>query len=52
MRKGKLVEMAPTEEIFLTPKHPYTKALLSAVPVPDPDYEKNRKIIEYKEVDK
>jgi oligopeptide transport system ATP-binding protein len=52
MRKGKLVEMASTEEIFSTPKHPYTKALLSAVPVPDPDYEKNRKIIEYKEVDK
>ena len=36
MYVGKLVEMAETEELFLKPKHPYTEALLSAVPIPDP----------------
>lgn len=36
MYVGKLVEMASTEEIFAAPKHPYTAALLSAVPEPDP----------------
>jgi peptide/nickel transport system ATP-binding protein len=36
MYVGKMVEMAETEDLFLFPKHPYTEALLSAVPVPDP----------------
>ena len=36
MYVGKIVEMASTEELFANPKHPYTEALLAAVPVPDP----------------
>ena len=42
MYLGKLVEKAPAEELFASPLHPYTKALLSAIPVPDPCYQQNR----------
>ena len=42
MYYGKMVELATSEELFAHPLHPYTQALLSAIPLPDPDYEKNR----------
>ena len=47
MLKGKAVELGRTEELFANPIHPYTKALLSSAPVPDPDYEKSRVRDEY-----
>lgn len=47
MLKGKIVEMADTKELFENPLHPYTKSLISSVPVPDPRYERAKKIIEY-----
>ena len=39
---GKLVEMAPAEDLYKNPMHPYTKSLLSAIPLPDPIYERTR----------
>ena len=36
MYRGKLVELGPTETVFAHPRHDYTKALLSAIPLPDP----------------
>lgn len=47
MLQGKLVETAPKELLFQNPLHPYTKSLLSAVHVPDPIYERTKKIRYY-----
>ena len=44
---GKMVELADADELFKNPLHPYTKSLLSAIPLPDPVYEKSRKRIVY-----
>ena len=44
---GKIVELTSSDELFAHPLHPYTKSLLSAIPLPDPEYEKTRKRIIY-----
>ena len=44
---GKMVELASSEELFRNPMHPYTRSLLSAIPLPDPIYEKSRQRIAY-----
>ena len=44
---GKIVELTTSDELFAHPLHPYTKSLLSAIPLPDPYYEKKRKRITY-----
>ena len=42
MYLGQVVELCPTKQLFSNPIHPYTQALLSAIPVPDPDYKTER----------
>lgn len=49
MEKGRLVETAPAEQLFTAPQHPYTKKLLSAIPIPDPRLERARRQREKKE---
>ncbi len=46
MYLGKLVEVAPAEEIFAEPWHPYTQALIAAIPVPDPRARRERNVLE------
>ena len=50
MYHGKLVELASTAELYANPQHPYTQALLSAIPVPDPKAERNKKRTDFDEV--
>jgi oligopeptide transport system ATP-binding protein len=54
MRRGKLVEVAPTRDLFDHPQHEYTKSLLSAIPIPDPIKERARtlKVYEPKKTDR
>ena len=47
IHKGRIVELAEAEELFLHPLHPYTKSLLSAVPIPDPEVEKQKQLVVY-----
>ncbi|MCQ2427588.1 MAG: ATP-binding cassette domain-containing protein [Clostridia bacterium] len=47
MYYGKMVELAEADELFAHPMHPYTRSLLSAIPLPDPHYEKNHRRITY-----
>ena len=42
MHQGRIVEQGPTEQIFERPEHPYTRALLAASPIPDPDAQRRR----------
>lgn len=42
MYLGKVVEVADAEELYIKPRHPYTRALMAAIPVPDPDHERGR----------
>ena len=47
IHKGRIVELAETEELFEHPLHPYTKALLSAVPIPNPKMEREKALLVY-----
>ncbi len=46
MYLGQMVEKCPSKDIFINPLHPYTQALLSAIPIPDPDIKMNRIVLE------
>jgi len=47
MHYGKILEIGPADEVYTHPLHAYTKSLISAVPVPDPEFERNRKQVVY-----
>lgn len=49
IHNGRIVEVAPTEELFAHPMHPYTRSLLQSVPIPDPRIEKRKLLIVYDE---
>jgi oligopeptide transport system ATP-binding protein len=46
MYLGRIVEMAPTASLFAAPQHPYTRALLSSIPIPDPDAPRRRIVLD------
>ncbi len=46
MYLGGMVELASSDDLYDSPAHPYTEALLSAIPIPDPDMQKSRKLVE------
>lgn len=50
MYQGKLVEVAPSEKLFANPLHPYTKVLLSAIPLPDPIRERQRQHLDIQDM--
>ena len=52
MFNGKIVEIAETEELLSNPVHPYTKRLISSIPVPDPQYQRQEYELNYDELDK
>ncbi len=52
MYKGKIVELAESEELYNNPLHAYTQSLLAAIPVPDPKIESQKKLLPHKEADK
>ncbi len=51
MYLGKIIEMGPAEDVIQNPLHPYTKVLLQAVPVPDPEISKKKRMIQLKSLD-
>ncbi len=52
IHNGRIVEMAPTEELFAFPMHPYTRSLLQSVPIPDPRIEKAKDLIIYDSINR